>query len=396
MQKDETNAEIDGINILVAGYGAFGTKLVHWLEEQKQKSIKEKDADGNDVTGTGITIVGVIEPSDNKKDRLEEKGIEAYDSIKDIPLEVLADTAAVIDCSPKGRGMKNRTLYQELGLAAIFQNGEDYTIAPPYFPERFQLSRQQHSQQQPSQSHIPSYLRIPTCSGLSLMRVLSALQNSQQMPPVLAARSYHFKVFNEEEMFAVDYSTPKQEISDLFGLPIHVTRVYLRGQPAEKYVYIANLEVTLDDCIPKEDAIAVLSAGREVRLVSADYMNHGTMSADVPVDVSVDAMHAGHLQRDHPQRVQRYQGEQRKEHWVHDAFSYGQFTQTSQLSSPEPLQERALPREKTAAYVIRESVQTEGNKLMLMVLCYAPEIAFPETLAAAKMYAAQAQMRATR
>jgi len=221
-------------NIILAGYGVVGSKLLPLLQSRSY-----------------VNVMYGIDPVEEKRKRLDRLGVSSYKRIEDIPKKHTKDINVVVDCSTKGEGRKNKVIYERMSLPAIFQSGEEISLAPLYFPEKYQSD------------NTSLYLRICTCSGISTMRILSALE---KLSRPISVRGHHYKINNEDRMIDTNYTSGK-EIEQLFDIPARISRLYLRGESKNGYVYASNMQISLKDRIPERNLIEALSQGRNIRIV---------------------------------------------------------------------------------------------------------------------------------
>ena len=92
---------------------------------------------------------------------MEEAGIPVAGTIKDL----LDKVDIVVDCTPKGVGAKNKELYEQYGIKAIFQGGEKHELTGVSFVAQVNYSQAFNKQ----------FARVVSCNTTALCRVLHAL-----------------------------------------------------------------------------------------------------------------------------------------------------------------------------------------------------------------------------
>lgn len=207
--------------------------------------------------GQEVRIACVVEPDISKVKILREREITVYKDIFSLPKDNLSSVGVVVDCSTKGEGRANKIKYQQLGLPAIFQNGEEIGIADLYYPEICNFSS------------MPPYVRIPCCSAMSVARILLAIHRSE-LATVKRVSGYHNKTSNDSRMITVNYVSG-EEIRRLFNVDARMNRIYLRGEPLNhEYVYAGNVEILLSKHIAEDDFKKALSEEDNLKVANQD------------------------------------------------------------------------------------------------------------------------------
>lgn len=240
---DDVNKKI---SVLVAGYGDFGSKLVDWLLT-KQDFIK---------------IVGVVEPDKSKHTQIRIRGLTPFVNIGNLLQSVSEKLSVVVDCATQHQGASNLGRYKELGLPAVFQNGESVDLA--------ELCYEPFLQEAPKSP----YLKIVRCSGLSTLNVLLALPGATKgnlSGLVESVHAYHFKVNNHDKMISLDYKSGR-EIEKLTGIPTRVDVLYVRGESYNGYAYHGALRIKLKSGVKmsRKTLLKSLALSRNISLVSSD------------------------------------------------------------------------------------------------------------------------------
>ena len=235
-------------NIIIAGYGVFGSQFLNWLRTKYPNKVN---------------VIGIVEPNRHKRDLIKKMGINAYESIYDAPNSVTSKTHVVADCSPRGIGLKNKNAYSHLGLKAIFQNGEEnQTIGELYYPGLNTGTKP------------PNYLKIPLCSGIAAIKVTKAIQKIAQVRYITG---YHSKVTNTARMLTMNYRDSNYQIQTLLGIECRMNVIYIRGEPYNGiFAYHGCLDLELDRTVKKDDVIATLSNKNEFLKVESQEIDNLT------------------------------------------------------------------------------------------------------------------------
>lgn len=243
-------------NIILAGYGAFGSALLDWLKSHHQ---------------TSIHVICVIEPNRHKRDLLKKMNYSTYESIYDVLPKIINQSKVVVDCSPRGVGASNKPAYQQYDLPAIFQNGEeDENIGEIFYPGLTD-----------SQLQI-KYLKIPLCSGIAAIKVVKCIR---KLANIKYITGYHYKVTNTARMITTNYQDSNNQINKLLGIESRMNVVYLRGEPHNGiFAYHGNLDIEVDRTVKKTDVLRVLSDQNELlKVENQDIDNISYQRTDLTV-----------------------------------------------------------------------------------------------------------------
>ena len=236
---------IEKINIAVAGYGVFGSQLIAWLVKNHPE----------------ISTICVIEPNRHKRDLLKKLKLNPFESIFDVPKDLIQQIEVVVDCSTRGQGVINKGYYEGFGLRAIFQNGEeDHRVGGLFFPG---LNHWEEN---------PMYLKIPLCSGLAAIKVVKTLS---ELTKVNYISGIHCKVTNTARMLTMNYQDSNDQLKALLGVKSNMNVIYLRGEPYNGiFAYHGWIEVETEKKLYVSDIIDVVSGSSEnLKLESQDIDN---------------------------------------------------------------------------------------------------------------------------
>ena len=156
------------IRVGVAGYGTIGQRLADGVALQKD-----------------MELVGVADLAPTLAIRaLKEKGmpyalylVEGADKSKfdalNIPVsgtfdELIHSVDIMLDSSPGGIGIKNKALYEQAGIKAVFQGGEKNSIADVFF----------HGYANYELGLNKDYLKLTSCNTTGLIRSVDCLDRA--------------------------------------------------------------------------------------------------------------------------------------------------------------------------------------------------------------------------
>lgn len=151
------------IRVGVNGYGVIGKRVSDAVARQDD-----------------MELVGVSDVTYDYRIRVAaERGYPIYASVADkrsfmeetnIPVvgtldELLGKVDIVVDCTPKGIGAKNKSIYEKAGVKAIFQGGEEHELTDLSFTAQVNYTDALNRQ----------YARVVSCNTTGLCRVLNPL-----------------------------------------------------------------------------------------------------------------------------------------------------------------------------------------------------------------------------
>lgn len=98
----------------------------------------------------------------DKRPIMQEAGIPVVGTLDDL----LRKVDVVVDCTPKGIGAKNKPIYEQAGVKAIFQGGEKHELTGFSFTAQVNYADALNRQ----------YARVVSCNTTALCRIMHALQ----------------------------------------------------------------------------------------------------------------------------------------------------------------------------------------------------------------------------
>lgn len=230
-------------NIGLSGYGVFGSQFLDYLKQH----------------APDIRVKYVIEPNRHKRDLLKKLEYITHESVYDTPHSLLKLTDVIVDCSTRGQGILNKRSYQELGLNAIFQNGEESEgIGSLFYPGVTETEKP------------PQYTLIPLCSGIAAIKILHAIIASEIAIPVHVT-GYHGKVTNTARMLTMNYGSSNKQIEQLLGVNARMNVIYLRGEPYNGiFAYHGNMLINLDRSVTPKQIISILKNAPLIKVKSQE------------------------------------------------------------------------------------------------------------------------------
>jgi len=152
----------------------------------------------------------------------------------------------IVDCSTRGEGIVNKESYEELGISAIFQNGEEEKDIGEIFYPGLSFWKKK-----------PRYLKIPLCSGLAAIKVAKVIK---QIANIKYLYGFHCKVSNTARMLTMNYEDSNYQIHKLLGIDSNMGVIYLRGEPARGiFSYHGWLEIEMDRVVVLDKVLDLFS-----------------------------------------------------------------------------------------------------------------------------------------
>jgi len=154
---------VQKIRVCVNGYGTIGKRVADAVALQPDMELVGVTAHSmNYRIDTAYRHKGfnIFSLDGEVYKELEANGIKVSGSLD----ELLGSVDVIDDCSPKN-GVKNKEIYQQRGVKAVFQGGEKKNIASDSFVSQCDYSRALGK----------DYLRVVSCNTTALCRTLHAI-----------------------------------------------------------------------------------------------------------------------------------------------------------------------------------------------------------------------------
>jgi len=151
----------------IAGFGTVGRRVSRAVTEQPDMKIlgiaKKSSSPESEIIENNYDLYGV---SKDAKTQMEDSGHTVLGTLDE--LSSISDV--IVDCSPSGFGAKNKEIYSKNNTPAIFQGGEESSVADKSFNSYVGLSRGvDYSESE--------YLRVVSCNTTGLSRMLSSVED---------------------------------------------------------------------------------------------------------------------------------------------------------------------------------------------------------------------------
>lgn len=252
------------IRVGVAGYGTIGQRL----------------ADGVALQGD-MELVGVADLAPTLSIRaLKEKGMpydlylvagadkSKFDALN-IPVagtfdDLIGKVDIMLDSSPGGVGVKNKELYEKAGVKAIFQGGEENSVADVFF----------HGYANYEQGLDKDYLKLTSCNTTGLIRTVDCLDRAYGIERVAITiirrvsdpGDYHRGLTNA---LRID-KAPSHQALDLMTIMPHVEATGILVHTPVTHGHIITVIAHGKQKITKDMALEAFQKHPRVRVVSID------------------------------------------------------------------------------------------------------------------------------
>jgi glyceraldehyde-3-phosphate dehydrogenase (NAD(P)) len=154
------------IKVCVNGYGTIGRRVADAIALQpdmKLVGIVKTKPDYKAVIARKKGYA-VYAPTEKELKEFERAKFEVAGLLND----ALKEVDVVVDTTPEGMGEKNKQLYEKAGVKAIFEGGEEHTVAQISFVAQCNYD----------DAYGKDYIRCVSCNTTGLCRTLNALNRS--------------------------------------------------------------------------------------------------------------------------------------------------------------------------------------------------------------------------
>ena len=260
------------IRVGVAGYGTIGQRLADGVAAQGDmelvgiadlaptlaiRALRENDMIGANGVKYNLYLVGGADKA-------------AFDAL-DIPVEgtfedLCRNVDVMLDSSPGGVGAKNKELYEKVGVKAIFQGGENNSVADVFF----------HGYANYEKGVGQNYLKLTSCNTTGLIRAVDCLDRVIPLEKVAITiirrvadpGDYHRGLTNALQ---ID-KAPSHQAVDLMTIMPHIEATGILVHTPVTHGHIITVLATAKDGkkITREMALEAFRAHPRIRCVTID------------------------------------------------------------------------------------------------------------------------------
>lgn len=252
------------IKVGVVGYGVIGQRLADGVFMQGDmelvgicdvsvtlaiRALKEKGMPYN------LYLVDMLKKSDFDKYSIEISG-----SLEDL----VKKCDVILDSTPAGVGAKNKLLYQKYNVKAIFQGGEDNSVADVFF----------HGYANYEKGLGKDFLKLTSCNTTGLIRAVDCLDRAYGLDKVAITiirrvadpGDYHRGLTNA---LRVD-KAPSHQALDLMTIMPHIDATGILVHTPVTHGHIITVIAKGKKKITKKMALEAFRAHPRIRMVSID------------------------------------------------------------------------------------------------------------------------------
>ncbi|MBX8631963.1 MAG: type II glyceraldehyde-3-phosphate dehydrogenase [Candidatus Thermoplasmatota archaeon] len=164
-----------------------------------------------------------------KISEFREQGIQVEGSLSDL----LTKVDLVVDCTPEGRGAENKKLYEEAGVKAIFQGGEEHEVSNLSFNAFASYD----------QAYGRKFARVVSCNTTGLIRTLYPLDRMFRIEEVFAAIIRRGADPAESKGSALNAVEPSLHVPTHHGLDVRTVMPGLKISTMAAKVPTTNMHV---------------------------------------------------------------------------------------------------------------------------------------------------------
>lgn len=260
------------IKVGVAGYGTIGQRLADGVALQDD-----------------MELVGVADLAPTLAVRaLKEKGMPynlylvdgadkaAFDALN-IPVsgtfnDLVSKVDIMLDSSPGGVGVKNKALYEKMGVRAIFQGGEQNSVADVFF----------HGYANYEKGIDAKYLKLTSCNTTGLIRAVDCLDREfgiEKVAITIIRRvadpgDYHRGLTNALQM----EKAPSHQALDLMTIMPHVKATGILVHTPVTHGHIITVVASGKKKIGREAALEAFKKHPRIRVVRIEDGFYGNSS----------------------------------------------------------------------------------------------------------------------
>ncbi len=153
------------VKVFVNGFGTIGKRIamaVMRQDDMKLIGIGKRTPDFKALVANKLGIPIFVENEDEAKN-FEEKGLKVVGFVED----AIREADIIVDAAPKGIGKKNKGIYQQHGKKAIFQGGEEESVAEVSFVAQVNYDKALGK----------DYIRVVSCNTTAISRVIHTLRS---------------------------------------------------------------------------------------------------------------------------------------------------------------------------------------------------------------------------
>ncbi len=269
------------IRVGIAGYGTIGQRLADGVAMQEDMelvgvadiapTLAVRALAENDMVGANGVKYALYLVDGADKSAFDALGIPVAGSFEDLCKSV----DIMLDSAPGGVGAKNKVIYEQLGVKAIFQGGEKNSVADVFF----------HGYANYEKGVGQSYLKLTSCNTTGLIRAVDCLDREcggvEKVAITIVRRvadpgDYHRGLTNALQ---ID-KAPSHQAVDLMTIMPHVeaTGILVHTPVTHGHIITVLARGKNGHKITRDEALAAFRAHPRIRTVTIDEGFRGNAS----------------------------------------------------------------------------------------------------------------------
>ncbi|SFC65977.1 glyceraldehyde 3-phosphate dehydrogenase (NAD(P)+) [Halobiforma haloterrestris] len=154
------------LRVGINGYGTIGKRVADAVRKQPDMEVQGVGKRSPDYVAVNADErdYAVYAADESRADGFREIGIDLAGTVDDL----VAESDVIVDATPSGVGAENRPLYERHETPALFQGGEDATVAEVSFNARANYEEAEDA----------DYVRVVSCNTTGLSRFLAPLHEN--------------------------------------------------------------------------------------------------------------------------------------------------------------------------------------------------------------------------
>lgn len=257
--------------VAVVGYGVIGQRLADGVARQKDMEL----AGVVDIAPT-IALRALAERGmpyrlyvalPEQKAAFDGTGIPVAGTMEDL----LGEVDIVLDATNAGVGKKNKEIYKQRKVKAIFQGGEKNDVADVFF----------HGYANYEEGLGKDYLKLTSCNTTGFIRAVDCLDREVGIERVIVTIIRRVADPGDTHRGLVDVAqvekVPNHQAVDLMTIMPHIEATGLLVHVPTTHGHIINVIATPKKALSKEEVIAAFKRHPRIRVVRiADGFNSNT------------------------------------------------------------------------------------------------------------------------
>ncbi|NQT58435.1 MAG: type II glyceraldehyde-3-phosphate dehydrogenase [Bacteroidetes bacterium] len=252
------------VKVGVVGYGTIGVRLAGGVDLQKDMELVGVADAFPTLAVQALYEQGMpyklYKPENVNDAAFEKAGIPVSGTLE----ELIQQCDIILDATSAGNGAKNKELYKKYNKKAIFQGGEQNSVADVFF----------HGYANYDKGLNKDFLKLTSCNTTGLVRAVDCLDRVigvEKVAITIIRRvadpgDYHRGLTNALQ---VD-KAPSHQCLDLMTIMPHVDATGILVHTPVTHGHIITLVVTPKEDVTVEESLEILREHPRIRVVSLD------------------------------------------------------------------------------------------------------------------------------